>query len=97
MRTRYKKYEDWGLTKRQVLDAYEFLNSGLSELIKHDLISILNENLPAAVSEYVILALLEQKGYNTLEKMGLTYAKSDFYGYKRKGLWLVANYLGYIN
>lgn len=92
MKTRNKKYSDYGLNEEKVQKTYDFLNS-CSDQQKEDVTDIIEQNLPEYVAEFIILALLEHKGYNTLRKMGLSYMANDFYGYKRKGVYLVSRYL----
>ncbi len=89
MRTRYKKYTDYGLDKREVLQLFEYLNNLQDAKEKENIKKIIYNGIPAGASEYVFLALMEHRGYDYLCKKGLTYGKSDFYGYKRKGLWLI--------
>lgn len=91
MRTRYKKYADYGLTKEDVHKTYTWLN-GLQPDQKEAVKKIIAQ-LPPGISHYVFLALTEHKGYYRLYSIGLDYCKADFYGYKRKGLWLVNQYL----
>lgn len=91
MRTRYKKYRDYGLTKEVVQETYRWLNNLQPEQKK--IVKEIVGQLPEGISEYVFLALTERKGYYGLYNTGLDYCKADFYGYKRKGLWLVYNYL----
>lgn len=92
MRTRYKKYQDYGLTKKEVQETYSWLNT-LQPEQKNEIQGIIQATLPQGISQYVFLALTEHKGYYTLYDIGLDYCKADFYGYKRKGLWIVSEYL----
>lgn len=91
MRTRYKKYQDYGLSKKEVQETYAWLNSLQPD--QKENVAAICEQLPQGISKYVFLALTEHKGYYKLYDMGLDYCKADFYGYKRKGLWLVAQHL----
>ena len=86
MRTRYKKYEDYGLNTKDVERTYKWLNR-LTEDQKAAVEKVVTAAVPEQISRYVFLALTEHKGYDSLRKMGLDYAKNDFYGYKRKGLY----------
>lgn len=87
MKTRYKKYSDYGMTKADVISTYEWLNACTDD--DKQMVRVIVADLPPAVAEYVYLALTERMGYASLCCLGLDYGKSDFYGYKRKGLFLV--------
>lgn len=88
MRTRNKKYSDYGMSMEEVKNAYDWLNN-CSASDKEHVHNMVSEQLPPAVAEYVYLALTEHRGYWNLYGKGLDYSKNDFYGYKRKGLYLV--------
>lgn len=92
MRTRYKKYIDYGLNKSDVMKLFDYLNNS-SDRDKEQIRILLCENLPCGISEFVYLALTEHRGYDYLTRCGLTYGKADFYGYKCKGLHLVDIFL----
>lgn len=92
MRTRYKKYTDYGLTQDEVRETYDWLNTLAGsdlEIVK----DIMVNELPPSIGEYVFMALTQRKGYYKLYHLGLDYCKSDFYGYKRKGLSIANTYM----
>lgn len=82
MRTRYKKYSDYGMTSEDVFATNEFINS-LSDKECIVLSERIKESLPKHIGIYVAKAVIYKCGYTQLCKSGMLYDKSDFYGYKR--------------
>ena len=64
MRTRYKKYQDYGLSKKEVQETYAWLNSLQPD--QKENVAAICEQLPQGISKYVFLALTEHKGYYKL-------------------------------
>lgn len=93
MKTRYKKYQDYGLTREEVEKAYFYLNNNITDSQADELRTELDGNMPVCIAGYVADALLHKKAYDRLLIDGLDYGKSDFYGYKRKGLSIVVRLL----
>lgn len=86
MRTRYKKYSDYGIPSREVIETIEYLN-GLEGQARKDVINVIADKLPPYIADYIAMALLENAGYNTMtRKYDLMMLKEDFYGWKRKGV-----------
>jgi len=95
MRTRYKRYEQYGLSKEDVEAVFVWLNEKITESEMDLLKKEISCNMPEYVASFIYVALTEHKGYTTLVKnAGLCMLAEDFYGYKRKGVWIASRVKG---
>lgn len=93
MRTRKKKYYDYGLTNRDVNNVFRFLG-GMTAEQGEDVYSVLTDNMPEYMANLIYRALSEKKGYYCLANEEEMFClKEDFYGYRRKAIALINEYL----
>ena len=95
MRTRYKRYDQYGLSKSDVESVFFWLNNSITPAEAKKLKQEIQSRMPEYVSHYIYQALTEKKGYTPLVKHeGLCMLAEDFYGYKRKGVWIASENKG---
>lgn len=89
MRTRKKKYLDYGLTEKDVKNTFRFLRR-MKKREKEEVKRLLEENLPEYIAETICRALIEGKGYYALAaETQMLCVKADFYGYRRKAIYII--------
>lgn len=92
MRTRDKGYGDYDITEEEKNQILSFCRKSGKE--DREIIFFALKELPPYIMPYIYISLIDGKSFEKLDALyNIALSKSDFYGYRRKGIEALKRYM----